>query len=257
MAAVVSGAAAVLRAQQPAFEAASIRQSVRRAAGGDWVFRPGGQFIASNTTVTELIAEAYGVETFRVVGAPDWTREAQYDVQARGGANVTMDETRLMLRTLLQERFGVRARVERLEVPIYALVLIRSDGRTGPRLPPAAPAACVDRGEQPINVPRDAPPSCGRLMWNPGRMLGRRVTLDLLAAELSTLVNRVVVNRTGLTNMFDLDLDWTPDSGRSFGNPDAPGLFTALGEQLGLRLDSSRGPADVVVVDAVERPTEN
>ena len=241
-AAAVVLAMAAASAQTPSFDAASLRPSAQRAPGADWVLRPGGQFIASNITVAELIGVAYSVEPFRIRGNPEWTREAQYDVQARAGTDVTPDQTRLMLRSLLQDRFRLRARLERAEVPIHAMVLSRGDGGAGPRLQPAAECAA---------------PTCGRILSNPGRMTGRRVALDLLATRLSPLVNRVVVNRTGLTGSFDLDLDWTPDSGPSFGNRDAPSLFTALEEQLGLKLESSRGPADVVSIETVERPAEN
>lgn len=244
-------------AQSPAFDAAAVRPSAQRAAGSDWVFRPGGQFTASNITVLELIGVAYSVETFRIVGGPEWIRTAPYDVQTRAAAGVTPEETRLMLRTLLQERFQLRITTERRDIALYALLLSRGDRRTGERLQPATASSCVDRGELPLDVLRDAPPSCGRLFTNPGRMSGRRVPLDLLATRLSPIVQRLVVNRTGLTGMFDLELEWTPDSGPSPATRDAPALFTALAEQLGLKLESSTGPADILVIDGIERPTEN
>ena len=250
-------AASPVASQTPAFEAASVRRTATQAAGGDWVFRPGGQFTASNEIVLEVIRAAYDIDTFRIVGGPDWIRSERYEIQARAGGDVTQDQTRLMLQRLLQERFRLRVSREPREIPIYALVFMRGDRRTGPRLQPASADGCVDRGPQPINVPRGALPSCGRLVWNPGRMSGRRVPLDLLAERLSTILGRVVVNQTGLTEMFDVDLEWTPDSGPSFGSPEAPSLFTALGEQLGLRLASSTGEVNVLVVDSIERPTEN
>jgi uncharacterized protein (TIGR03435 family) len=247
--------AAAASAQQPAFEAASIRPSAKRAPGADWVLRPGGQFIASNITLEELIATAYGMETFRVLGGPDWGRTTQYDVQARGAANVTADQTRMMLRTLLQDRFRLRAAVVRRDVPVYELMLARSDRMTGPRMPPSTPASCVENA--PVSASPGAPTPCGRLFGNPGRLFGRRIPLDLLATRLSPTVGRVVLNRTGLTDMFDIDLEWTPDSGPSLASKDAPALFTALGEQLGLRLDLSTGQADVLVIESVEPATEN
>jgi uncharacterized protein (TIGR03435 family) len=257
IAALVVAAMGHAAAQAPAFDAAAVRPSAQRAAGSDWVFRPGGQFMASNITVLELIAVAYGVETFRIGGGPDWIRAAPYDIQTRAAAAVTLEETRLMLRTLLQERFQLRMTRERRDIALYALLLSRGDRRTGGRLQPATASSCVDRGEQPLDVSRDALPSCGRLFTNPGRVFGRRVPLDLLAARLSPIVQRLVVNRTGLTGMFDLELEWTPDSGPSLATPGLPALFTALAEQLGLKLESSTGPADILVIDAIERPSQD
>jgi len=253
--ACVLGISVSAAAQRPVFDAASIRRSVQQT-GDDLVFLPGGRFTASSSTL-ELIGAGYEIATFRIVGGPDWMRSERYDVQARAAGDVTLADTRLMLQRLLEERFRLRVRTEPREIPVYALLLARSDRRTGPGLRPASPDACIDRGPLPVNVPRDALPSCGRLFGNPGRMSGRRVSLDLLAERLSTIVGRVVVNQTGRTEMFDVDLEWTPDSGPSFGNRDAPSLLTALGEQLGVKLDSSRAEAAVLLVESIERPTEN
>jgi uncharacterized protein (TIGR03435 family) len=257
--------------QAPTFEAASVRPTEAKRPGGDLVFLPGGQLRSSNEVVVQLIAAAYNVPTFRIVGGPDWIRTEGFDIQARGEATATMDHTRLMLRTLLADRFMLRVRTETRDVPIYSLVLARADGRTGPRLRRASPAACADRGPQPIGgQPGDLPP-CGRLFENPGRFTGRSVSPALLATRLSSIAGRVVVDRTGLTGLFDVDAEWglteaqyaefvqqlppgvTP---RPF-DASKPSLFTALEEQLAVRLQSATGPVEVVAIDSVERPTAN
>lgn len=235
--------ATALLLQAPAFDAASIRPSARSVPGSDWDMRPGGQFIAANISLDELVGVAFGVEPFRVVGGPAWVRDRDFDIQARAGATVTAADTRLMLRALLRERFALTTRSEQRVVAIYALVVNRAD-RTGPRLRTSSPTSCE-------------PPTCGRLFTNPGKMTGRRVSMDLLATRLSTIANRVVANRTGLNGLFDVDLDWTPDSGVSLASSDAPALLTALGEQLGLKLESTTGPVDVVVIERAEQPTDN
>jgi uncharacterized protein (TIGR03435 family) len=233
--------------------------------------RAGGQLNAENVTLLELIRIAYDMDTYRIFEGPDWIRRDRFDVQARAGANVTREDTRLMLRTTLADRFKLRVRSESRDMPIYALVAVRRDGGLGPRLRMANPAECMDRGPQPGRVPAGALPSCGLLPQGPGRLNGRSVPIPLLLTQLSSITGRVVRDRSGLSGLFDIDLDWgltesqvaalaqlTPVGGTPpVFDPDRPTLFTAIQEQLGLRLESATGPVDVVVVESAERPTEN
>jgi uncharacterized protein (TIGR03435 family) len=244
-----------LTSQTLRFEVASIRPSANRAPVADYVFLPGGQFRAVNATVEELILAAFDIARFRVAGGPDWVRSVQYDVQTRGaGADVTMEETRAMLRTLLEERFHLRTHIAPRGVPLYRLALARRDGRTGPGLRPSSLTSCVDRGPLPINVPPGAPPSCGRLLGNVGRLSGWRVPISMLAARIERFVDRPVLNETELSGQsFDLELEWAPEV--SSNNSGKPGLSTALVEQLGLKLEATKGTAEVLVIDSVEQPT--
>jgi uncharacterized protein (TIGR03435 family) len=249
--ALIAVAGFPLSSQALRFDVASIRSSANRVPVADYVFLPGGQFRAANATVEELILAAYDIARFRVAGGPAWIRTSQYDVQTRAGADITMEQSRAMLRTLLEDRFRLRARIVSRDVPIYVLALNRRDGRTGPRLRPSSSASCVDRGPLPINVPPGAPPSCGRLLGNVGRLFGWRVPIDMLAARLERLVDRPVVDTTELTGqMFDVELEWAAEAAP--GNADKPGLFTALVEQSGLKLEATQGGADVLVIDHVE-----
>ena len=240
--------------QEQSFDVASVRRSQNRAAT-DVVFLPGGQFRAANATVLELILAGYDAASFRIAGGPEWIRSEQYDVHTRAGADTTIEETRAMLRKLLEERFRLRTRIVRREVPIYRLSLSRQDGRLGPGLRPSALGSCVDRGPQPINVAPGAPPSCGRLLTNAGRMFGWRLPIDMLAARLERLADRPVIDGTELTGMYDVDLAWAAELASN--NSDSPGLFTAVREQLGLKLDATTGTTEILVVDSVERPTVN
>src|SRR5688572_3371542 len=240
--------AAIAGAQTPAFDAVSIRPSPLAQPGGITDFKPGGQFIATNVTLMELIRSAYNVDTYRIFGGPDWMRSARFDVQARAGAAVAIAETRLMLRTALADRFKLRARMEPREMAISALVLTRGDRTTGPRLRPASSAECVDRGPQPLPVRAGELPSCGLLPQGPGRLNGRSVPLALLATQLSSITGRMVTDRTGLTGLFDIDVEWglteaqvaalapmtPPGRTAPVFDPDKPSLFTALEEQLGV-----------------------
>ena len=174
----------------------------------------------------------------------------------------------LMLRTLLADRFKLTLRHETKELPIYVLTTARPDGQLGPKLTRSSGPNCVRPpipGEAPKAASDPAAPMCG--LFSPlGHWIGRATTLEALASVLSMQsVHRVVVNQTGLTGTFDLDLQWA-DLAFLFSpqaNPndpplvDGPSLFTALEEQLGLKLESTKGPVDVLVIDHVEKPTED
>jgi uncharacterized protein (TIGR03435 family) len=245
-----------LRSQgAPTFEVASVKVNRSGLSGGALSSRANG-FTAINETVRQLVIVAYGTEFFRVLGGPDWIASERFDVQARTATEVPVEDLRLMLRALLADRFRLVARTETRQLPIYELV-VSADG--GPGLRPAAAEACVERGSPPAGAGR--PPACGVLLAGPSRMTGRSVTMDLLAKELAPRVRRVVVNRSERAGNFDVDLEWTADDPQITGgvtNPDGPpGIYTALPEQLGLRLRPAEGPVEVVVISGAERPTDN
>jgi uncharacterized protein (TIGR03435 family) len=267
--ALLAPAATTLRSQAPTFDVASVRINRSGFPGGASGLRP-AQFSAKNETLRQLIRVAYGFETFRIIGGPGWMDADRFDIEARAATDVPRDQLLLMLQSLLTERFRLATHKETRDVPIYELVVNRRDGKTGTRLRPASPETCTDRGQQPVGVPAGQLPSCGVLLAGPDRMSGRRVTLTLLATQLSARVSRVVVDRTGRVDMFDLDLEWTPDDAVRAAvaaltpegkpapvDPDRPGIFTALDEQLGLKLESARGPVEVLLIDGAQRPVEN
>jgi uncharacterized protein (TIGR03435 family) len=178
----------------------------------------------------------------------------------------------LMLRTLLAERFSLSVHTDTKELPIYALVVAQRNGTPGPQLRPAA-QACESRDVDSRTQNRQAPsvaeiPRCGMRIL-PGTIQSGGVLLAQFATGLSPLVGRVVRDRTGLAGYFELTLRWTPDQipngydrkAAAIGLPpietDGASIFTALREQLGLRLDSEKGPVEILVVDRAERPVEN
>jgi uncharacterized protein (TIGR03435 family) len=272
--ATLSTMAPVLAHQEtPSFAAASVKRNPSGLhptglAGGTTDFRPGGRVSFVNVSLSELVAAAYGIENYRIVGGPDWLRSARFNVEATAGADVPIEHARLMLRALLAERFSLRTRFEPREMPTYTLVIGRSDRRLGPNLRSASPDACVIR--RPGPVPTRELPTCGQLRSGPDRMSGRGVTLADLRSRLSGIAGRVVIDQTGLTGPFDLDLEWTPSESVRAAvdaltpgaastpvDPNRPALITAVHEQLGLRLQSTRGPVDVLAIDSAELPTEN
>ena len=223
----------------PAFEVASVKLNTsgeNRALFGN---APGGRFNATNVPLRSLVAAAYNSQP----GAPD---------------NVFM-----MLRTLLIERFKLVTHRETRELTLYELVLARSDKKLGPQLRPTV-VDCVParRGGPPPAPQPNGRPSCG-MLGGAGRIAGGGADIGQLAAQLSRLLNSTVLDKTGLSGQYDVDLTFTPELLSAGGppppgvDPDGPSVFTALQEQLGLKLQSSRGPVDVLVIDHVEHPTEN
>jgi uncharacterized protein (TIGR03435 family) len=284
-------------APQPTFEVASIRRNV----SGQQIIRgpsvqASGRVLGENLPVRLMIATAFGIEFNRVVGGPEWVNTDGYDLDARAGVGATQDQIRAMLRALLVARFGLVARRESEERDIYTLVRVRTD-RTGPQLrvsgpdcapirlpaglpaPPASPPPPAPTGEVPLFATASSV-GCPRMFFG-GFMAARRISMFDFANSLTGFARRPVVDRTGLTEAYDLDVTFTPDfvprgpapptggagivGGPVSGPPtaapasptDAPTLFTALQEQLGLRLEPGRGAVEVVVIDRVERPTEN
>ena len=287
----------------PAFEAASIKPN-KTGDGRVFIgFQPGGRFNATGITLRMLIAIAYGtpqpLPNAQIFGGPGWIGSDRFDIVAKAEGDVAPGPNGplpLMLRTLLADRFRLAVHNETRELPIYALVLARSDGKLGPQLHPAAVdcaviAASRGRGGVPPPGGAGAPgdrgagraggpggpgfgpsgrPVCG-MMVGPANIAAGGQSVAQFAALLSGRVQRLVVDRTGLTGNFDIDLTWTPDQipqGPPGGlppgapplppiDPNGPSIFTAVQEQLGLKLESTKGPVGVLVIDRAEQPTED
>lgn len=269
----------------PSFDVASVR---RNTSGSNQVamgLMPGGQLRITNMPLRPIIVRAYEVLPQQIVGGPDWIDTARFDINAKAGTDVPPSEINLMLRSLLEERFRLTTRRETREMPIYSLVLARSDGRLGPRLTrseidcAARMAAARGGGAPPLPPPPPGPPQPGELrpcqmMMSPGRLTGSGLTISpALTNLLSQRTGRVVVDRTGLTGAWNFDLEFAPEpvagmpgfGGPVVGgppiaspaNPDAPTLVTALQEQLGLKLEAGRAPVDVIVIEHVEQPVDD
>jgi uncharacterized protein (TIGR03435 family) len=285
VAVVALGSLAAAQGQQakPAFEVASIKPN-NSGAVRNGIFMPRtDRFQQNNATLRQLVRSVYrrrAFETPQVVGGPGWVDSDRFDITAKieDGAG-TLEQlyipdgkgspgrALLMLRTLLEERFKLVVHQETRDLPIYALTLARSDGKLGPKLVRSdvdcekviADLADAIRktGRPPVGPPGQAPPcSTG---GPPGKFTGNDITMQMFADVLISSVNRmdavdrVVVDRTGLSGGFDLALDWTPDELSAAAS--GTSIFTALQEQLGLKLEPARGPVDVIVIDRVERPT--
>jgi uncharacterized protein (TIGR03435 family) len=226
---------------------------------------------ATNQTVRNLIRNAYNIQPYQFVGGPSWIDEDRFDILAKmadadipENGMVRPEQTMVRLQHLLADRFKLVVRRETREAPIFALVMARSDRKFGPRLR-IAEGECAERARTGMPPPPGGSPGsrpCG-IRFTRGNVIAGATLMEALARNMSGLVQRVILDRTGLTDRYDLDLDWSPDS--TFGTgasadrqtADASGasLFTALEEQLGLKLEPQRAPVEVLVIDRVERPS--
>jgi uncharacterized protein (TIGR03435 family) len=246
----------------PSFEVASVKPN----RSGDLriqIDRPtANRFTAVNVPLRELIRFAYDVQDIRLIGGPDWIRSERFDVTATSEAPLPSWSPSgppmpllLRVRALLADRFGVVVHPEMRELPVYALVVAREDRKFGPEIA----ASKVDCASQPT------PPGCG-MRIGPGQMVMTGTPMSQFAMVLSNFVQRVVLDRTQLAGTFDFRLTWTPERIPQGApppgapalppvDPNGPSLFAALQEQLGLKLEPTRAPLDVLVIDRVERPT--
>ena len=239
--------------QQLTFDVASIRRSESLQGGGSMGVRPGGTFVVRNVAARALISLAYDVPMDRVLDAPAWTSEERYIIDAKAEGLSTMAEARPRVLALLQQRFNMAARKEKRELPVYLLVLARQDGRLGPRLK-RNDLDCLNAEARAKAVAAAAPGTmvCG-LTFDTGRFQGGALALRDLIGTLTSASGRPVLDRTGLAGTYDVDLEWAASPEATDRVP----IFTAVQEQLGLKLESATAPLDVIVVDRIDRPSEN
>jgi len=288
----VAGTHMVAQSQAPGgtavFEVSSVKRSQPGAARGAMAMaigvgqvslRPGGRLTGSFVTLRDLVRAAYAIEDMQVVGGPAWLTSDRFDIEATTRPDVTNDDARIMLRALLRDRFKLAARMDTREMSVSVVELARSDGRLGSQLrragsdcsPPTPPSNLPG-----VPPPPPPPPGGGRpllIMTTPFRcpaivtpwhMSLRATTMAQFTYRLTVYLSRLVTDRTGLAGEYDLDLTYMPEPGipppvvnGAAITIDAPALPTALREQLGLKLETSRAPVPVVVVDSAEPPTEN
>jgi uncharacterized protein (TIGR03435 family) len=246
--ALAAAVAAALLAQPPAakFEVASVKDSAPNQRGYS-IAPAGGGMKARNCPLSTVIQEAYAIQPFQLSAGPSWIRTARYDIDAKAGdAQAARGQLRAMLQSLLADRFQLAVHRETRELPVYSLTIAKG----GPKLTP---------------VP-NPPAAHGVDFRNGGTLiLGRAATMQELAEALSFRVERSVTDHTGLDGRYDFRIEFTPDEAvprfgeehAPLGDVDGSSLFTALQEQAGLRLESSRGPVPILVVDRVARPSAN
>ncbi len=244
-------------ARSAVFDVASVKLNRSAADSSSTGFGRGGTFTARNATVRGLIEEAYVLKDDRLFGGPDWVGTAGYDVNAKPEAPVDVERARAMLQALLADRFHLKVHSETREVPVYALTI----GKGGAKLKEAVDSNCVTPPSGPPTGPPPRTGYCGGSVVSFGSMAGRKISAQKLAGTLSEIMGRPVLDMTGLPGVFDIDLQWTPDESQFGGKAKvvesgAPSIFAALLE-LGLRLEARKAPVAVMVIDHIERPSEN
>ena len=258
-----------IRAQsaQPAFEVTSVKPNRSGDPGSSFGF--GGATVTfTNQTLKNIVLNTYQIRDFQLLGGPGWINCDHFDIEGKVAGNPGLDQRRLMMQALLQDRFKLALNREVKELPIFQLTI----GKNGLKLQPLKEGSCPARDP---NNPKPAQGRtdqdyCGFTGFFKGRLEATSTTMAQLATYLSRLVDRTVVDKTGITGTFPVHLTFAPDQaapGQVLGPPidegdpgtstDGASIFTAIQEQLGLRLESGKGPVDVLVIDNVEKPTQN
>jgi uncharacterized protein (TIGR03435 family) len=239
------------------FDVATIKPST--VDNGDFAVRslPGGTLICTGVTLRMLVMEAYEVKAFQISGGPSWVGTARWDLEAKlegVQGRLPPAQERLMLRALLEDRFQLKVLSETKEMPVFALVVAAAGSKLTPHVGEAIPIG-------------------QRFRLGLGLYSVKQGNIARLVTELTRQLWRPVIDKTDLKGEYDFTLEWTPQPGQggpeSLGlppqplesappvNPDGPSIFTALQEQLGLRLDSQKGPVEVIVIEHVEKPSAN
>jgi uncharacterized protein (TIGR03435 family) len=239
---------AALFAQQslltPAFEVASIKPSPDPPGSTTGIFESKGSINAKNVTLKRCMRGAYGIEESQIVGGPKWAGEDRYYIEAKAATPAGDHDLMLMLQTLLSERFRLVFHREQRAISGYRLVL----GKDGLRAKASAPDQRSTGNSR------------------RGRIDAEGYTLAQLSMTLSQSLHAPVLDTTGVAGKFDLKLEWSPDDmaarppsddPHTSGAPEAPTIFTAIREQLGLKLESGKISAEVLVIDSAEKPSEN
>jgi uncharacterized protein (TIGR03435 family) len=237
------------------FDVASIRENTTSADGRHHIYNDPAEshFRTVNLSIKDVIQFAYGIPDSQILGGPSWLDSAMYDIDAKSDVSVdvrlkalpTADaqhQKQLMVQALLAERFQLKTHEETRQLPLFDLVIAKGGLRFQPD---NSVGNTVDTGRNRLHIS------------------GMQDTVAILARELAQVLGRVVVDKTGVSGSYDLKLRWTPDNASPpmlNGAPDPnapPDLFTAIQEQLGLKLESAKGPVQVLVIDHIERPSEN
>lgn len=257
------------------FEVASIKPSDPSAV--PQMSMSPGRYSVAGVRVQGIISDALRVPSNRIIGLPDWSLKERYTIEAKAPEGTPSTDERaifVMLTNLLKDRFRMATHTETREMPIYNLVFARNDNRFGAAFTEssaecrAAFAARVEEGRRGTRAAgRIGPSGCESVRINPGGTASLSgVRTDMIARILTPYVGRPVIDKTGLTSYYNVTLKWTDVGNASVAppglppgtlplDPDAPNLFTAVQEQLGLKLENGRAPLDVVVIDSVEHPT--
>jgi uncharacterized protein (TIGR03435 family) len=271
MAVCIAVTATISPAQKPVFEVASIKRSSATGGNASIGDQPGGRFIASYITLRRVIQFAYR-DNQQFIGGPEWLDSERWDIEARAPQGTVPprssafsiaapDTLAIMVQSLLEERFQLKAHRETGELPLYELTVSKNGAKiklSEDQTPPTALLGGGGRQRGPL--PR------GGIRLGRGDLEAQAQSLEVFTTALGAIyVDRPVVDKTGLKGLYDIRLQWTPDPGLTATvSPGAnstaasgSSIFNAIEEQLGLKLESGKGPLPVLVIDSIQRPSEN
>jgi len=274
-----TGQGADAKVDLPKFEVATVKATKDDDGSTMIRFTPDGISI-HGVPLKMLLRESFGVEDDRILGEPSWVKN-RYDLEAKVDADdapklkdLKFDQRRAMMLPLLQDRFNLKYHHETRDLPIYSLVVAKGGVKMKPSAPdpPKSDDAKPDAPPKPDSAGPNGPPRFrhGLMMNGRGHLESTGTNMEMLTHVLASQLGRTVEDKTGLTGEYDFTLQWTPDDvgtpmggdagpGKGDVSPDAggPTLFTALEEQLGLKLESTKTTVDVIVIDRIEPPSEN
>ena len=248
---------------RPQFDVVSIKRTPENTGpGADFAALPGGRLHARNNEVMNFIGNAYGIPRYRITGGPVWLSDDRYDLEAKAEAAPERAQMMVMLQTVLADRFKLKVHRETREGPVYILTVAKG----GLKLSPSKDGGCVDRSAGVVLPTSETRPNCGN-NWLRRRganfaWTATRINMRGAAGALAYVLRGTVIDKTGITGFFDVDVEFPPLE-PEVGVSDLAAVdtgvsaFTVLREQLGLAFESGRGPVDYLVIDSVERPSEN
>jgi uncharacterized protein (TIGR03435 family) len=236
------------------FEVASVKQRTDGTSASACCLAAGGRLNIKNQRVSNVIAFAWTMKYYQLFGGPSWLESDRFDIEAKTEGNPSQDEMKQMLQSLLEQRFHLKVHKETRQLPVYTLTLAKGGSKMQTfkegdcmKYDPSTPASASTPTE-----PRDF---CGFNILRQGRWNASGITIQQVTSALGDITNRPVIDKTGLSGLFDVHMEYPEDE----LSPDSPGpsIFTAIQSQLGLRLESAKGPATVLVIDHVEKPSAN
>jgi len=246
---------------KPAFEIVSLKANVSGESRTSIGNRPGGRFVATGAPLKFLMTSAYHVRDFQILGGPNWITSDRWDIDARAAEGTVTrqgppdpnvpDTMSLMVQSLIEDRFQLKIHRETREQPIYELVIAKGGSKVK-LSDDQGPVQPQQRGDEPPPVRRNS------LTIGRGDFQGEGIQFGIFVNALSQQLGRPIVDKTELKGFYDFRLQWTPQLGQQpETDSSGPTIFTAIQEQLGLRLESSKGPVDVIVIESVQKPSEN
>ena len=225
---------------QASFEVASVKVADPKQGSVDFRIHPGGRLSIANATLDGVIAMAFGVKPSQMKGGPGWLTTHRFNIEAKAEGEPARPEMMLLLQNLLRARFGLEVHRESRDGMVYSLVELKGGHKCKPS------TATVSH----LGLRRNTPQHLPGVSYT---IQAERITMARFASELAGQLDAPVSDRTGLPGDFDFELDFAIDDKPESG----PSLFTAVQEQLGLKLVALKGPVEVLVIDRVGKPTEN